>query len=108
MEKPKQEVKCPKCGQGLMKMVLATSPLTEVPKVKPMQARCTKCGFEDDYTQDLSVQAKGGLGAFPLLSHRRMALRLRAGGGRASRKDGEADERMLNQNRLSGARLAMY
>ena len=51
MEKPKQEVKCPKCGQVLMKMVLATSPLTEVPKVKPMQARCTKCGFEDDYTK---------------------------------------------------------
>lgn len=51
MEMPNQEVKCPKCGQGLMKMVLATSPLTEVPKVKPMQARCTKCGFEDDYTK---------------------------------------------------------
>ena len=47
----KQDAKCPKCGQGEMKMVVATSPLTEVPKVKPMQARCTNCGFEDDYTK---------------------------------------------------------
>jgi predicted nucleic-acid-binding Zn-ribbon protein len=48
---PKQDVKCPKCGQREMKMVVATSPLTEVPKVKPMQARCTTCGFEDIYTK---------------------------------------------------------
>ena len=51
MEMPKQEAKCPKCGQDEMKMVVAMSPLTEVPKVKPMQARCTQCGLEDDYTK---------------------------------------------------------
>lgn len=45
-----QEAKCPKCRQGQMKMVLATSPLTSTPKTKPMQARCNKCGHEEDYT----------------------------------------------------------
>jgi len=47
----KQDTKCPKCGQGEMKMVLATAPLGSVPKTKPMQARCNKCGFEQDYTK---------------------------------------------------------
>jgi hypothetical protein len=46
-----QNVPCPKCNQGQMKMALATTPLTATPKMKPMQARCNKCGFEDDYTK---------------------------------------------------------
>ncbi len=46
-----QNEKCPKCGQGVMKMVSALTPLTFTPKPKPMQARCNKCGFEDDFTK---------------------------------------------------------
>ena len=46
----KKNAKCPKCGHGEMKMVLATTQLTSAPK-KSMQARCNKCGYEDDYTK---------------------------------------------------------
>jgi len=42
--------KCPQCREGVMKMVLATTPL-DTAKEKPMQAKCHKCGFEDDYTK---------------------------------------------------------
>jgi len=42
--------KCPQCREGVMKMVLATKPL-DTAKEKPMQAKCNKCGFEDDYTK---------------------------------------------------------
>lgn len=47
----KQDAKCHKCGKGEMKMVLPISPLTSTPKSKPMQARCNKCGHEEDYTK---------------------------------------------------------
>ena len=52
---PNQHVKCPKCGQGLMKMVLAASPLTEVPKAKPMQAR-HDMSLRRRLHEDLSLQ----------------------------------------------------
>jgi len=52
-----QNKKCPECGQGLMKTVSATDPLTETPKDRPMQVRCDnpKCGFEDDYTKHYPI-----------------------------------------------------
>ena len=46
-----ENAKCPKCGKGLMKMLLSTTPLGSTPKTKPMQAHCNECGHEDDYTK---------------------------------------------------------
>jgi len=51
MEHTPQNKQCPKCGQGEMKMVVPANPLIYSPKMKPMQARCNQCGFEDDYTK---------------------------------------------------------
>jgi hypothetical protein len=51
MEKATQDGKCPKCRLGEMKMAVAPTPLNDTAKTKLMQARCTKCGFEDDYTK---------------------------------------------------------
>lgn len=51
MEKAKQGAKCPKCGRDEMKMAVPPTPLNDTAETKPMQARCTKCGFEDDYTK---------------------------------------------------------
>jgi C4-type Zn-finger protein len=48
----KQEAKCPKCGQGHMKMVLPlASQVPAMSKEKQMQAKCNKCGFEEDYVK---------------------------------------------------------
>jgi DNA-directed RNA polymerase subunit M/transcription elongation factor TFIIS len=51
MEKAKQDAKCPKCGLGEMKMAVPTTPLNDTAETKLMQAHCTQCGFEDDYTK---------------------------------------------------------
>jgi ribosomal protein L37E len=46
-----QKATCPQCGHGQMQMVLATTPLSSAPKAKPMQARCDRCGYEEDYAK---------------------------------------------------------
>jgi len=39
--------KCPKCGEGIMK--LPPNPVPLSPMIPPAgKARCTKCDFEDD------------------------------------------------------------
>jgi rubredoxin len=44
----KQNAKCPECGVGEMKMVLPPPSLTGGAK-KPIQAQCSRCGYEKDY-----------------------------------------------------------
>jgi C4-type Zn-finger protein len=47
--------KCPKCGEGIMKLPVR---VTQAPEGGPLpegRVRCTKCGFEDDAI----VEAKG-------------------------------------------------
>jgi hypothetical protein len=55
----KEDEKCAKCGEGIMKYKLATEPLSAtIPKNKPRQAECNKCGFQDDYDKFYPVGAK--------------------------------------------------
>jgi predicted RNA-binding Zn-ribbon protein involved in translation (DUF1610 family) len=55
----KQDAKCPQCGQGQMKMVLPLAPqVSAMPKEKQMQAKCNKCGFEEDYVNVYPYKSK--------------------------------------------------
>jgi hypothetical protein len=48
----KQDKKCPECGTGTMKALPNLEPLgASVPRTKPMQARCARCGHQDDFTK---------------------------------------------------------
>jgi hypothetical protein len=55
---PKDGVKCPKCGKGVMKAIPNIVPLTDVVKVNPKQAQCTACNYQDDYGRFYPISEK--------------------------------------------------
>lgn len=42
--------KCPKCGNGIMKLYPETKPLIPEPDQSELRARCTACSYEDTVT----------------------------------------------------------
>jgi hypothetical protein len=42
--------KCPKCGNGIMKLFPETKPLIPEPEESELRARCTACNYEDTVT----------------------------------------------------------
>jgi hypothetical protein len=42
--------KCPKCGNGIMKLFPETKPLIPEPEQSELRARCTACNYEDTVT----------------------------------------------------------
>ena len=43
----KPDAKCPRCGEGIMKLIPNTEELSPLLIKAGLRARCTRCGYED-------------------------------------------------------------